>query len=917
VDPDRGHLSVAVNTPPFVPVVRIYPGGNPVDPASWGAGVDISAKVRMPGSDGGAPITYSGGRPDEAAAIDPGRMTMTLDNRDGRFSTRNPNGPYYGLLRRGTPIMLSTQAGVDVFSRTVSGGLGTSSGGGVWSVNALYSTDGTSGQSAMATANLAAASFLADAGARDIDARMTVWPTVAATGAALSYNMLLRATDSANAMMFTIDFGVAGAIQVRLRRLVANVITDLGTTTLGSTYVANDKWRIRAQMIGQAIRIKAWKPANPALPDADEPAAWTLTGTDTIVTGTRAGLYFWRVAGNSNAGTVNMKVSDVVFEGVEFSGSVVEWPVRWNKTGANCWAPITAAGVLRRIRQGATQLRSPLYRQLSSYAPIAYWPLEDDSSATSFGSAVPGVASARGVNVQAGQDSTLAGTSVAPVMSAASASIRATSGRRQSGTGFSAMFLMRFPAALPVADTTIATFSCSGRITSWEIRLELAGPFIRMRGREPDGTIVVDTLGGVVGISRFDRWVAWQLEGAVTGGTVDMSIIWHEVGDAAFYAMNDSYSSSTAPRCYGAVLGGSSVEQCAYSHLWLGENTLPFVDNTFSLVSDGYRGEMASDRVARLCREEGVPAVAEPGTSDPLGPQRIGSFLDAVQQAADADYGILYETGVGLGYRPRSTRYNRPVAYALTVAAGDVAEAPEPTDDDQRVTNDFTASRIDGSSARVYDATHIAAEGVYQDSASLNVYSDDSLPDYAGWQVYLGTRPDLRWPSIEMNFARRPSLLTTWRTAPVAPRLTLVTGLAQVAAADPDVIVEGWEVTLDPFNWTVRMNCSPAKPWDMGALNSTVRLDTAGSTLDAAVTTTATSWTAVTTTGPIWAPTSILPAEVPFTITCEGEECSVTNVGDLSGGKQILTVLRSTNGIVKAHAAGAPLSLAVPTYLAL
>jgi hypothetical protein len=43
----------------------------------------------------------------------------------------------------------------------------------------------------------------------------------------------------------------------------------------------------------------------------------------------------------------------------------------------------------------------------------------------------------------------------------------------------------------------------------------------------------------------------------------------------------------------------------------------------------------------------------------------------------------------------------------------------------------------------------------------------------------------------------------------------------------------------------------------------------------------------------------------------------VTNVGDLSGGTQVLTVTRSTNGIVKAHDAGASLSLAVPTYLAL
>lgn len=917
MDQDGRDLIVAVNTPPFSPIVRIYPGGNPVDASTWGVGYDISSKVRHPGQDGGAPIAYSAGRPDEAGQIDPGQMTMTLDNRDGRFSTRNPNGPYYGLLRRGTPMVLSMASGEDTFSRTVSGGLGTSSGGPAWVSSTAWSTDGTSGILATPMANFASVPFLNDADARDFDARASFTPTVVATGAALSFNLLARATDGQNGLMFCAEFGLAGVVTVRIHRILANAITNLNSVVLAATYSANDKWRVRAQVMGQALRLKVWKPANPAAPDADEPAAWNLVATDTQMSGTKMGLFFWRLLGNTNAGTVNFKVADLKFEAIEFGGSVVAWPVRWDITGGNSWAPITASGVLRRIRQGAVSLRSPLYRQLIAQSPIAYWPLEDDSSATVFGSAVPGVASARGVNVSAGQDSTLAGASTAPVMSAASASIRATSGRRQSGTGFSAMFLMRFPAAAPVANTVIATFACAGRITTWELSLETSGTVIRLRGLEPDGTVVVNTVGGMVGITRFDHWVAWQLEAERTAGTVDMAIIWHEVGDSAFYAMTDSYSSSASPRCYGANLGGASVDAVAYSHLWLGENTLPFVNDTFSLVSDGYRGELASARISRLCTEESVPIFVEAGTSDPLGPQRVGTFLEAVQQAADADYGILYETAVGLGYRPRSARYNRPVTFSLAVASADLDQPPEPTDDDQRVVNDFTASRIDGSSARVYDSAHVAAEGTYTDAASLNVQSDDVLPDHAGWHVYLGTRPDLRWPSLTLNFARRPSLLPTWRGAPYGPRARVVTGLAQVAASDPDVLVEGYSASLAPDRWTVDMNCSPAVPWDMGSLNGTVRLDTAGSTLDAGVSTSANSWTVVTTSGPIWAPTSILPGEVPFTITCEGEECSVTNVGDLSGGKQVLTVTRSTNGIVKAHAAAAPLSLAVPTYLAL
>src|SRR6185369_11213579 len=35
----------------------------------------------------------------------------TLDNRDGRFSRRNPTGPYYGQLTFNTPIWMTVDPG--------------------------------------------------------------------------------------------------------------------------------------------------------------------------------------------------------------------------------------------------------------------------------------------------------------------------------------------------------------------------------------------------------------------------------------------------------------------------------------------------------------------------------------------------------------------------------------------------------------------------------------------------------------------------------------------------------------------------------------------------------------------------------------------------------------------------------------
>lgn len=52
-------------------------------------------------------IKISRGRPDETSQVQPQTAALTINNRDGRFSPRNPLGPYYGQIGRNTPIRIS------------------------------------------------------------------------------------------------------------------------------------------------------------------------------------------------------------------------------------------------------------------------------------------------------------------------------------------------------------------------------------------------------------------------------------------------------------------------------------------------------------------------------------------------------------------------------------------------------------------------------------------------------------------------------------------------------------------------------------------------------------------------------------------------------------------------------------------
>jgi hypothetical protein len=74
-------------------VVQIYING------TW---VDISAYVYQRND---IQITDMG-RPNESSQIQPGQLTLTLNNRDGRFSPENASGPYYPYIQLNTPFRI-------------------------------------------------------------------------------------------------------------------------------------------------------------------------------------------------------------------------------------------------------------------------------------------------------------------------------------------------------------------------------------------------------------------------------------------------------------------------------------------------------------------------------------------------------------------------------------------------------------------------------------------------------------------------------------------------------------------------------------------------------------------------------------------------------------------------------------------
>jgi hypothetical protein len=887
--------------------VRIAPGGQPAaDPATW-VWVDITADVRVAGG-----ITIEQGRPDEATNVDPGKCTLTIDNRSGNYSTRNVTGQWFGKLKKNTPIRVGTIAVADTFTRTVANAWGTAPSGQLWSASGgSFSVNGSAAQISTAAANTAFQSFITGQKLLDVDLQFTCSLPAVATGASVVFAVMLRCVDASNHYLVSCELNPAGTVSANIRRVVAGAFTALGSATVpGLTYTAGQKIRVRVQVDGPALRIMCW-------PDGGTPpTTWHTTATDTLYQDAGLfGFYLWRVVGNTNTSPYVASFDDLEIEAVEFTGTVPEWPTRWDKSRKDTTTPITAAGILRRLQQGKSPLQSPITRNFNRFAPVAYWTLEDNSGATAAASAVLGAAPAAARNAEFADDTTLPGASQTVGITASTVLAGTIPGHTATGK-WGVVFYAKLLAP-PAAGTRIMTVTSTGTVRLWAVDLDSGG--IIFNGFAQDGSVLLTLPFFYPAEMVPPVWTAFDMYVSESGGNVTGTLIVHAVGDTTgFTAYNitgtiaGTAGSPTSWRAEGSLgYNGGHL-----SHVAVFNKEPAFGGGDFTAASNGYIGEKAADRVRRLCTEEKVQVVIEAGESEPLGPQRTDTFLNLLYSAQDADMGVLYERGAGLGYRPRFARYNRPVELALDFAQGHVSEPPEPTDDDQRLRNQVTVTRDNGSSATALDQASIDESGLYDDSKTINVQTDWILPHHASARVKLGTTDEYRWPKIDLNLARNTSMIATWGAASAFPRVTIANEPSQVRGNAVDVIVEGFTETLGPYGWDVTLNCSPASAWSVGVVDDDVlgRADTDGAQLRAEPNPAATTLLVDVIAGPR---ITTDPTQLPVLVSAgTGEDMRITNVTGTSN-PQTLTVVRGLNGVNLPIPAGTDISLTVPMRAAL
>jgi hypothetical protein len=882
-------------------------------------------------------VNITRGRADENAQLDRSACSLTLNNRDGVYSPRNPTGTYYGILGRNTPIRVSLE-GPDVY----------------------LDVPGTAGAQATAP-DAAALGITGDIDVR-IDIRAHTWQS-----AGLDLCGKYETTGNQRSWLFGTDEGllvwgwstsgtaasttfvestellpvpVDGRMAVRVTHDVnngsgGNTVTFYTSDSIGGSWTQLGDPVVNSGTtsifdstavleVGDVIDLSDAPVGGQVLAFQLRNSSGTVVANPDFTAQTVGATSFADTASSPNTWTLQggSTLSNRIWR---FHGEVSSWPARWDLTGTDVFTPVEASGVLRRLSQGSSSLGSALYRGrlLDTDGLVAYWPMEDVEGSTSLAPALDhGPLSIIGAPELASDESFVASGPL-PVLN--DAELRGSVPAYDNSLEWAQVrFLLSVPAAGDGDNQAVLTFYTTGSVGRWEVHYGTGGT-LGLRAYDGGGTLLFDTGDQAFGLNGAPVMVS--VEVAQSGSDVGYTLSTLEPGASSGLTSSGTLAANTLGRIGGLIVNPSGgLTGTAVGHLSV-QNT---VTTLFDLGPqlDAWKGEKAGRRVERLAREEDLAfrAVGDLDDTVRLGAQRPGTLVELIRQAADADLGMLYEprSVLGLGYRTRSSLYNQDAVLALDYEAHELAEAPSPVDDDQQIVNDVTVTREGGSSARAVQETGTLSveeppDGVgrYPSETTISVEYDLDLFEQAGWRLHLGTTDEARYPQLALNLAHTSIAGDTGMTAAardldVGDRVTVANPPAWLPPESISQIVQGYSEELGNYEHSLRLNCSPASPYEVAVYDVQGRYESYGTTTNEALDSTETGVDITTPVGPLWS-----TAASGFDVMIGGERMTVTAVGSPTGTAQTLTVVRSVNGVTKSHASGAEVRMFEPAIYAL
>lgn len=894
------------------------------------------------------PVVITRGRPNETSQAVPATCAWQWNNRDGRFSPRNPLSPYYGSLGRNTPVRWSVPAQSNYLrceanqsdrayvnsnsTISVTGSLelrialrlsdwqgcvlaarqDNSQPSWHWLLNAdgtmTFSWYDSGGTNRTVTSDAAVPFTTGD---------FALKATLDTTTATVTWYTAPSIAGTYTQLGDSLTFGISTSIRAGNAPLVAGWSANFTGQILGRIY----EFRMYSGIGGTVVADGVFSAQSPGA------TSWTDSAGNT-----------WNLAGGA----------EISARDYRFHGELSSLPPRWDVTGNDQWVAAQAGGPLRRLQQGTNNVMSAMRRaillQTGTLAPVAYWPMEDASGARVFGPAIgpSPMTWSNGTPVPAAS-TVFACSAALPTLGGASLTGVVPPYSAGGGAAWTVRFLADVPTLPGSGQPVLFQVNLSGGLAAYVIVAVDPGGNMRLAAYDSALNVLADT-GLVAWPGGIQQPLWWSIEAVPSGSNVQYSLV--SLSPGTNVGLSASATSSSA----GAAGYVNLVAPQPFSGFW-SDTVIGHVQvqsawaSLFNLSGplNAWAGELAAARYARLAGENGyaVRILGSPAYSAAMGTQGQTTLSALLAECEAADLGQQYEPrqALALGYRTLASMCSQSPVLALSYSSsqpggvnGSAADSGlDPTYDDALTANDWTVTR--GASGGSTGSTWLAqlndgsvmsisappvGAGDYAKTVTVNVNADAQLPDAAGWRVHIGTVDDERWPSVPVNLAR-PAMSALQGSA-----LALEVGDVISVASLPSVVLFdlvsqlafGFRESLGGFHWTMEFNCVPASPYSVIVLDDLVlgRIDTDGSTLSTTAAYPQTSLSVATSAGfPLWTTSA---ADFPFDISISGMRLTVTNITGPSS-PQVFTVTPAVNGVQKTLPAGADVRLWTPSILAL
>lgn len=884
-------------------------------------------------------VTINRGSDVGLGKVQPSDISFILNNFDGRYSPRNPTGPYYGLLQRNPPVRVlvyphftagSGMDDTDTFTRTVSSAWGNSDGGNTyidlgaggtvltsdWSVSS-----GKGNHYIPAVASYRCSAL--DLALTDVDVYATFDTSVAnVTGGVIEPgNIMLRV--QYNGSTFT-DYYLARVEVSTAEVVTARLMRASGTVSLASVTVPTITWtaqplRVRARVLGITLYMKVWDPAV-----SGEPDAWTLQVDDyTLTTPGGVGFRSGIASGNTNIPcTFTWDDVSIVAIFTRIFGEIPEWPTTLKQSTALMTTKVQASGIMRRLNQGSKVIRSPLQRKYLDMSPVIYWALDDGPDADFGGSTI--TAGAQSIFAITGliELSKVAGPTGAPAnlpqmaqnisASAVALAAHVTEETTSSYTIDLCILASHAPSATSWSYTPITWSDTNGNTFTLVMAGSAYAHYITAWGY----TVSALNINAQINWDVVDgKWHHIRIEVELSGSTTTISLLL----DDLYYATDSEAGFIASDITNVGILNNlkAEIESASIGHI--GIFTGVGLTTTYQAFL-GYPAETISTRTTRLAAQDDIAIIiADDGSSPLLGPQRTVAIMDMLVDVQSADLGVLTEArnAYALNMRTLNNLYDTaPVTLSHTLHH--FSSGLRFTDDDALIWNSVTVQRYNGTKQvkqKLTGPLNIQpfpyGVGMYDRGAfTTHIAYDSDVLHVASWLVELNTRDEVRYTLIPINLARsalatNPTLCAQIAMLDVGDIITL-TGLpSTISYNDVHCMIVGYTEKLTNFGWTIDFYTVPAGNYlTVGIYDDTdSRYAPTYSELATSINTTETTLS-ISVTGIRWVRAADDATSLPFDIIIGGERMTVTAVTGTSS-PQSFTVTRSINGVVKSHTAGA------------